>query len=433
MNKILSLLFLITANVSGQPLHYQNLSVGDSLPKFTFQSFTSGKRGVNFSADFRDKLVILDFWSVGCPSCIEALPEMEALQQKYKGAVEIFPVSYDKEKQSLAFLLKNKYAKNLSLPFVIGDTVFKQYFRHLSVPHEVWIYKGKVIAITGANYVDENNIAKILKGERINWVIKDDFLPIPSNKSIFDFEKVDSTSHFVSKYYSAINPYLAKFGSSTRGKFRITKDSIYNCTRYTVLNQAILKIYLANWSIINKTQKFTSPSPIVQPNQIVWEVKEQNKYHFTKESGYQEEWLRKNGICYELALPNVGYDDIQISKFVIDDLDKLLGLHVRWVKRKEHVFVLSKHSSTPRKAQNSNSVVDGGHVTTSSFVYMLNEVSTNPYVFNESGDEDVKIPTIPFTCLKKNLVEITTSLYKYGYDLKDEIRLVDKMIFTELP
>lgn len=46
-------------------------------------------------SDFKGKAVLMDFWSRGCGPCLNALPEMKEISQKYKGRLEVVSVSID--------------------------------------------------------------------------------------------------------------------------------------------------------------------------------------------------------------------------------------------------------------------------------------------------------------------------------------------------
>ena len=71
------------------------------------------------STDFKDKVVLIDFWATWCTPCIGALPEMKRIHDTYnKQGFEIVGVSVDKNLEELAKFLDAK-----KIPWkIISDT-----------------------------------------------------------------------------------------------------------------------------------------------------------------------------------------------------------------------------------------------------------------------------------------------------------------------
>jgi thiol-disulfide isomerase/thioredoxin len=60
------------------PLHETIVQVGDRAPEFSIKA----DNGLTYTqADFRGKLLILNFWATWCPPCREELPSLDALQR----------------------------------------------------------------------------------------------------------------------------------------------------------------------------------------------------------------------------------------------------------------------------------------------------------------------------------------------------------------
>ena len=83
------------------------LGAGDAAPQFTARALEGP--GQLSLADYRGKLVYLDFWASWCPPCLVSLPELEALRQEYAGrGLEIVAVNLDRDlEQARRFLKKH--------------------------------------------------------------------------------------------------------------------------------------------------------------------------------------------------------------------------------------------------------------------------------------------------------------------------------------
>lgn len=436
----------------------RNLNIGEQLPNFGFKIINSRKE-IGEIADFKNQLLLIDFWSIGCAGCIEALPRMDSLQRQFGNKIKILPVTDEKKTNVTNFWKHNKYTKNLGLSSVVEDELFSLYFKHKTIPHEVWVYKGKIVAITGPDYVDTNNIRKILNDGKADWPVKNDFYVFNGMKEpLFkpDTTQVDPRSIIkyvaVSDYKEGVNAEGFSGGSG------IVRDSINKTVRAFFLNQPIYTSYfslnlfggglLRPWLLIKPTEQ-----NIIGTNEVVWEVADKSRYNYISKatSGYEQDYVRRNAICFESLNPDTGQTDVQIYKTIYDDLNRLLGLNVRWERRKEKVLILirtttndkikSKTNVAQTLASHENGInphisVNGSFhkfrdVRLNYIINELNSQESNPYVFDETGYKDHIDVDLNFSSWV-DIAAIRKGLSVYGLDLKEEERQVDKFVFSEI-
>jgi peroxiredoxin len=90
---------------------------GKPAPAFTLQDLN----GKNVSlADFRGKVLILDFWATWCPPCVKEIPHFIELYEQYKDkGVEIVGISLDQAGVSVVKAFVQKY--QIKYPIMMTD------------------------------------------------------------------------------------------------------------------------------------------------------------------------------------------------------------------------------------------------------------------------------------------------------------------------
>lgn len=91
----------VTDDAFAQPADAPLVPLGDDAPSLLLASGTAAPAFALPDAagtavalsDYAGKVVVLDFWGVWCPTCVEALPEMQALQDEFGDALAVLGVS----------------------------------------------------------------------------------------------------------------------------------------------------------------------------------------------------------------------------------------------------------------------------------------------------------------------------------------------------
>lgn len=109
--------------------------------------------GKDFDLDnYKGKVVVLDFWYIGCYFCVKALPGLEELYQEYDSSeVVIIGINpYDKVDNISAFLNK----RNISFPTISVDIDIEKAYGIAGYPELYVIDKNGKIASFKQGYID---------------------------------------------------------------------------------------------------------------------------------------------------------------------------------------------------------------------------------------------------------------------------------------
>jgi peroxiredoxin len=99
------------------------VSAGQNAPMF--QARTVYGQTVNFPADYKGKVVLLDFWATWCPPCREEIPNVVATYQKFhQYGFDVLSVSLDEPRQGPA-LLQFLRERNMTWPQIYDGRYWK--------------------------------------------------------------------------------------------------------------------------------------------------------------------------------------------------------------------------------------------------------------------------------------------------------------------
>ncbi|MCJ0741849.1 TlpA family protein disulfide reductase [Pedobacter montanisoli] len=170
---LLCLNFLAMAQASLSEI--KPLKVGDKLPDSFWQQehniYANGQTTKQTLAQYKGKLLILDFWATWCGSCIAKFPLLNNLQQAFAGKANILLINKVKTdaNQPKVIQVFDRHNMGLQLGTILSDTYLGVLFPHWQLPHYVWIgANGTLIGITNSDFINAANIeAQTLNAQKV--------------------------------------------------------------------------------------------------------------------------------------------------------------------------------------------------------------------------------------------------------------------------
>jgi len=318
-------LLCLNFNASAQEIiqMIQPLKIGDTIPEILrglpleVINHKNGQRNTKLN-DFKNKLIILDFWGRSCAPCIKALPKLDNLNTIFEDEVIILPISDFNSESELKSTLARFKIQTQSIHGLENKTLLK-YFPHQLQPHLVWIDKDwRIRSITTSEYVTATNISRLLNGLSADWPSKQDVLDYNSLMPIISINVPERAKpeHFL---YSVFTTHL-KGISPRNGK---VTDSITQATTTTYYNMRLL-------SFIQMALDYKVGAPV---EQFDLQVKDKSTLIMDKGENYSE-WAIDNTYCYSIRLPiqtTPKLTQILIQQDLIKWIS-LLGLSVKKVR-----------------------------------------------------------------------------------------------------
>ncbi|MEN5195757.1 TlpA family protein disulfide reductase [Sphingobacterium faecium] len=384
------------------------LTIGSTVPDLPVMDILNFPSSTIDLDDYKDKVLILDFWDTFCSTCIELMPHVKEVQKTIGDKAQIITVTWQSKEVIDQFFKGNKYLKEHQayLPTIIADYLLKSYFPHQGVPHTVFIYKGKVKAITYFDYIKPEYIDKLIAEDKLDIPVKDDFNTkgvIPDQQNLNLKGKVLITGY--------------QDGLEFKGGLPIEKDSVTGMFVTSMINTGILDAFMRLHAFIEP------PTYLWIPARIEWHVKDQNIYKYKSNTTGPRIWDTKNAICYQ-RFSQDSVSKKEMAKLVMQDLVSFLGVSVTIEKKEKDVVVIRKTTKSRAGAikPESKSQVEGAD----NLAFLLDQTEKYPPAFDESGfTEIIDIPD--FSSLEK----LNQQLLYYGLEASIAPRIIDVVVVRE--
>jgi len=381
--------------------------VGDTfVPPETVKLMRGSLKTIDWKA-LKDKVVILDFFDTFCGTCIAIMPELQKLQDTYPDKVQIFNVGWQDKETLDKFFANNSFLKEhkVNLSVIYADTYLKNHFPHSGAPHVVFLYQGKVQAITFFRQVTAENILNLFEKGTIKLPFKNDFGTIDLSEERNTVKNL-KMSVLVTGYQDGV-PAEA---------FSTKQDSVTGQFKTSIINRSIFR------SIISTTTRIKKSPFYIREDRVVWKVNDPKKYKDVDEVG--EAWLNENAICYE-RIDLQRKPDSVLARLVLDDLHKLFGLRSYYSTKTMKSLVLKRSairkSTAPANGKGpiyENSGVLAGFIDFSNLF--------PPAVDLVKSKERIQISSF------NNLEELNDQLGPYGIEAVIEDQNIGVFVVEEL-
>lgn len=155
------------------PGQIRPIKIGDKIPdsiwnkQFQVINHPQGKETISLK-DYRNKLIILDFWATYCHPCIASLDHLDSIKNNFREQLVVIPVQvYDSPKRGLPFMQKRGW----TWPSITADTTLNKilFINYLSGYGTVWIKDGKLLAVPTKKQLTRENISRIIKGKGVRF------------------------------------------------------------------------------------------------------------------------------------------------------------------------------------------------------------------------------------------------------------------------
>lgn len=395
------------------------LTIGDTLPPIVW-NYLQAQASAQLAQN-KDQFIILDFWATWCPACIKETPELNSLAKKNNKSLSIIMVAAEPKEKVTSFLSKRKHLSNVTLPFITGDRLLKEFFPHRYLPHQVWIAPGgKIQAVTASGYANDSSIAAWLSGNKPAFRLKEDAPPFDYNAPLFVNNNAANPSYI--QYRSTWAGRLpGRGGSSGR---QITSES----ARYYYINSPALFLYRQALGFLNTHVLLENidPATILTP------------------AGTTDEQYDQLLYTYELTVPP-NCPKQTVNNLIVSDCNRYLGLWGRMEKRNLTCWLLTETETTKARleAKPGDTPIDSlphdqywqlANQPLTLLVELLNEANPPgtglPIIVNESSINYNVTMVLPLAALQ-NLDTLRPYLASYGLSLKQTQREIEVFVISK--
>lgn len=413
------------------------IGINDTVRNIPFSKFLNEKDSHISIESLKGKLVILDFWNVGCAGCIAGMPKMDSLQKAFGNQIQIVYVTKN-TKEQVERLFSKIRIRMPDLPIVVEDSMYyDKLFPHEGDPMHVWIgQEGVVKAITWGYNTTATSIASYLRKGAINLATRAELEGFSYASKL-----IDESSGRLSKNLAYHSILMKGLYEKTRiSNMVILKDSMSQLpTGFKALNKSILSLFSFAFSkdIFGIELNMAN---LVNNNRIILEMDKPEDMYMPAQPEKIDEWKKNNILSYEVMLPPEKAKNLY--PIIQADLNRMLDYSAIIEKRKVVCLVLkvkkgadrikTNHPSGESYVQNGRGVFSVRNMPISKSLYPAliysNQAASLPIIdqTNYTGNIDLEIHS-----KLNNLAALKRELERYNLSLVEEVCEIEMLVIRK--
>lgn len=398
------------------------LQIGDTIPEYLWHlplhvvNHPEGKETIMLK-DYRGKLIILDFWSTWCSTCIAGMPKMFNISGDLTDNVAVIPVTYQESEAIIAFINRNPVLSQIPTFFSsVGDSILRSAFDISGLPNTGIIGPdGRVSAIVRPRYITADKLNLLLSDPKATvfplTMNMEDITGRPLLIPAFGAANLERPV-----YYSTLMSQIP--GLVAHNLFEA--DSAAGTVRYFIAHKQLLELYAMAIDTLDINFDRFPNRRILQygiydrliPPLMRYEVKGIDRL----------KWEQQYLFNYEYIGP-LGRSRDELNLALRHDLNRFFGLEARVEKRTVPCLVLQKISKAVYQSKDDSK--DNRSIR--SLIYVLNDKRFKlPPVLD--GTDEAEWPRIDLPTGTVGPKAVNVILEVHGLTLVPDTREMDMLI-----